>query len=130
MDKEKHIDESWKDAVSQEKEQPGAAEGEAEGTMEVNFLNYLTSLALQAMIFLGEIPNPLAENKTEVNLKQAKFLIDTLLLLRDKTKGNLSKEEEGFLEMSLYELQMKFVERSQGESPLPPGSGSLPGGKE
>lgn len=120
MDKEKHVDESWKDSVDQEKHlSPGEIEQSAdpgeEALMEVNFLNYLTSLALQAMIFLGEIPNPLAENKTEINLKQAKFLIDTLLLLRDKTKGNLSKEEEDFLNMSLYELQMKFVERSKND---------------
>ena len=115
MEKEKHVDESWKDAVSQEKEiVPGAAGETAipEDMLEINFLNYATSLALQAMIFLGEIPNPLAEDKVEVNLKQAKFLIDTLLLLRDKTKGNLTKEED-FLNMSLYELQMKFVEKTQ-----------------
>jgi len=130
MEQEKHIDESWKDAVSQEKEHPLVEEeGAADQLMEVNFLNYLTSLALQAMIFLGEIPNPMAENKTEINLKQAKFLIDTLLLLRDKTKGNLNKEEEDFLNMSLYELQMKFVERVKAESPLSLGEGPAHGGK-
>ena len=45
------------------------------------------------MIFLGEMPNPIT-NQVEKNLKQAKFLIDTLVILRDKTKGNLSKEED------------------------------------
>ena len=126
MEREKKVDESWKDAVGQEKDlsksgEAAAPETEAgpEGEMEMNFLNYLTSLVMQALIFLGEIPNPMAENKVEVNLRQAKFLIDTLLLLRDKTKGNLSKEEDGFLNMALYELQMKFVERSNGGHQLP-----------
>ena len=61
------------------------------------------------MVFLGEIPNPMT-NKEDVNLPQAKLIIDTLLLLREKTKGNLSKEEENILNGSLYELQLKFVE--------------------
>ncbi|OGX05433.1 MAG: hypothetical protein A2Z88_05800 [Omnitrophica WOR_2 bacterium GWA2_47_8] len=69
----------------------------------------MTSLIFQTMVFLGEIPNPMT-NKEDVNLPQAKLIIDTLLLLREKTKGNLSKEEENILNGSLYELQLKFVE--------------------
>src|SRR5512145_2432325 len=98
MDKEKYVDESWKDAVGQEKDlsQPDSSQAGGEEVMEMTFFNYLTSLVMQALIFLGEIPNPMDENKVGVNLKQAKFLIDTLLLLRDKTKGNLNKEEDDF----------------------------------
>lgn len=139
MDHEKSVDESWKDSVAGEKEsqkeqlfqgpaeqgpQPASAghpqdkdraEAPAEEHGEVDFLNYVTSLALQAMIFLGEIPNPMADNRTEKNYKQAKFLIDTLILLRDKTKGNLSSEEQSFLDGSIYELQMKYVEKMSRE---------------
>ena len=64
------------------------------------------------MIFLGEIPNPITE-KTEKNIDQAKFLIDTLAMLKDKTKGNLSKQEEDLLNASVYELQMKYVDIMQ-----------------
>jgi len=86
----------------------------AQETIEVNFLNYVTSLGFQSLIFLGEIPNPLT-NEIQKNLPQAKFLIDTLILLRDKTKGNLTPEEENLLNASIYELEMKYVSILQQE---------------
>ena len=121
MDNEKHADESWKETVDKDKaSEDGCGEGCDCGQdhgeeMAVNFLTYLTSMGYQAMIFMGEVPHP-ATNQLEKNLRQAKFLIDTLLMLRDKTKGNLSEQEESFLGGTLYELQMKFVEISKKES--------------
>ncbi|MBF0330628.1 MAG: DUF1844 domain-containing protein [Candidatus Omnitrophica bacterium] len=126
MDIEKHVDESWKDSVANEKagcsdegcgcskescgeESCGDGCGCGEGEMEVNFFNYLTSMGYQAMIFLGEIPNPMT-GENQKNLRQAKFIIDTLLLIQEKTKGNLTEQENSFLDGTLYELQMKFVE--------------------
>lgn len=130
MTEDKYIDEDWKDAVAREKEkgpkqsqpqppqqpqaqqppaQEEAAEEEPAPPTDITFLNYISSLAYQAMFFLGEIPNPV-DNRIEVNLEQAKFTIDTLLLLRHKTKGNLNKQEADMLNGSLYELQMKYVE--------------------
>ena len=79
---------------------------------ELDFFNYIASLGFQAMIFLGEMPNPIT-NQVEKNLKQAKFLIDTLVILRDKTKGNLSKEEDDLLNGSIYELQLRYVDLSK-----------------
>jgi hypothetical protein len=79
---------------------------------QLDFFNYIASLGFQTMIFLGEMPNPIT-NQIDKNLKQAKFLIDTLIILRDKTKGNLSKEEDDLLNGSIYELQMRFVELSK-----------------
>ena len=79
---------------------------------ELDFFNYIASLGFQAMIFLGEMPNPIT-NQTEKNLKQAKFLIDTLVLIREKTTGNLNKEEGELLNSSIYELQKRFVEIAQ-----------------
>ena len=78
----------------------------------LDFFNYIASLGFQAMIFLGEMPNPIT-NQVEKNLKQAKFLIDTLIILRDKTKGNLSKEEDDLLNGSIYELELRYVELSK-----------------
>jgi len=111
MSEEKQVDESWKETASQEKEilqQPKDQDQDVEG-FEVNFINYVTSLGFQAMIFLGEIPNPMT-NKQEKNLEQAKFLIDTLSMLKEKTEGNLSEQEANLLSASVYELQLKFVE--------------------
>jgi hypothetical protein len=126
MDNEKHVDESWKDNVAKEKDLSPEACGEGcscdhghdsdgcggQGEMEVNFFNYILSMSYQAMIFLGEVPNPVS-GQSEKNLRQAKFLIDTLSLLKDKTRGNLTPEEENILSSSLYELQMKYVELSK-----------------
>ena len=78
----------------------------------LDFFNYIASLGFQTMIFLGEMPNPIT-NQIEKNLKQAKFLIDTLVILRDKTKGNLSKEEDDLLNGSIYELQLRYVDLSK-----------------
>jgi len=46
---------------------------------QLDFFNYIASLGFQTMIFLGEMPNPMT-NQVEKNLKQAKFLIDTLII--------------------------------------------------
>jgi len=81
---------------------------------QLDFFNYVASLGFQAMIFLGEVPNPIT-NQQEKNLKQAKFLIDTLVLIREKTVGNLTKEEGELLNGSVYELQRRFVEIAQKE---------------
>ena len=125
MDNEKYVDESWKESVTNEKvpqppqdsqdlpnPAPHTREPESEDESdygELNFLNYLSSLVFQAIIFLGEMPNPVS-NQVEKNLRQAKLLIDTIAILRDKTKGNLNKEEENMLNGALYELQMRYVE--------------------
>jgi len=83
---------------------------------QLDFFNYIASLGFQAMIFLGEVPNPIT-NTQEKNLKQAKFLIDTLTLLREKTSGNLNKEEAELLNGSIYELQMRYVDAMKKEGP-------------
>ncbi len=133
---EKYVDESWKDSVEEEKRKAKLAEKSPPGKeaapdavsgakqdpagpppepeTEISFLEYLSSLAYQAMIFLGDVPHP-ATNMPEKNLGQAKIFIDTLVLLRGKTKGNLTKQEEDALNTSIYELQMRFLELMQKE---------------
>ncbi|NLE65075.1 MAG: DUF1844 domain-containing protein [Elusimicrobia bacterium] len=123
MDNEKHVDESWKDSVEKGREGSCSDEGcgcggdHSHGEVpEVNFFNYIMSMGYQVMIFLGEVAHPVT-GKTEKNVDQAKFLIDTLSMLKDKTKGNLNPQEEQFLTGTLYELQMKFVEVSGKKDP-------------
>ena len=85
--------------------------------MDVNFVGYITSLGLQALIFLGETPSPITQQK-EKNLDQARILIDTLVMLQAKTKGNLTEQEDNLLGASIYELQIKYTEviQKDGES--------------
>ena len=120
------IDEGWKAQVEREKEQakkaqeeaasqepapgvgaPAAAEDEA-----ASFVGLVSGLAMQAMIALGVLA-PRDAKEIPVDLQGAKYIIDTLIILRDKTKGNLDPEEQGFLSETLAELQQTFVLRSQ-----------------
>lgn len=113
-EQKKQVDESWKEAANKEKETIETQQEEF-APPEPTFSFFITTLALQASIALGIIPNP-ADNKKEENLSQAKFLIDTMTMLQEKTKNNLSKEESDLLENILYELRMSFVgKKPQGE---------------
>ncbi len=76
------------------------------------FVNLVMMLATSTMQQLGAMPNPVT-NKTEVNLDGAQMTIDMLTMLRDRTKGNLSKDEEKLLNELLSSLQMNFVAASQ-----------------
>lgn len=107
------------EAANQNVQQDQGVEGGAQQAQsgEINFLNYITSLGFQAMIFMGEIPNPMT-NKIDKNLEQAKFLIDTLSMLREKTEGNLNDQEKALLENSVYELQTKYVQVSDNAEPI------------
>ena len=113
MSEGKSVDEGWKQSAEQEKEKiQKTDQGQTADLPEFDFRAYITSLAMQALIFLGVLPNPMDGEKMERNLEQARLLIDTLAILREKTKGNLTKEEEDLLNTMLYELQVKFVEET------------------
>jgi hypothetical protein len=109
----KNVDESWKETAQKEKDNL-----KKEGKFippEPDFNFFITTLALQASIFLGQVPNPVT-NKKEEDLTQAKFLIDTLGMLKDKTKANLTEEETGLLEGVLYELRLQYVASKNKEN--------------
>ncbi len=108
----KKIDEGWKENVEKEKAKKSANQEAKFTPPEPNFNFFITTLALQASISVGEIANP-ATNKKEEDLTQTKFLIDTLDMLKEKTKGNLSAEETGLLENLIYELKMQYVAKSR-----------------
>jgi len=78
-----------------------------------DFNFFITTLSLQASIALGSITDPVT-NKTDVDLVQAKFLIDTLGMLVEKTKGNLNTDESKLLESLLYELRTVYLSKNGG----------------
>jgi Domain of unknown function (DUF1844) len=82
------------------------------GENEMTFPAFLVGISTQALVHLGEIPDPQG-GPPEVNLPAAQQLIDIVGMLRDKTRGNLDKDEEGLIESILFELRMKYVERSR-----------------
>jgi hypothetical protein len=67
-----------------------------------------TTLATQAMIALGQVPNPIT-GKVDVRLNQAKHYIDTLGLLEEKTTGHRTTDESALLSELLHQLRMAFV---------------------
>lgn len=75
---------------------------------EVNFITLILSLNTSALVHLGQIADPSTNEKLQ-NLPIAKHTIDTIALLQDKTKGNLTEEEAKLLEHILYELRMMYV---------------------
>jgi hypothetical protein len=77
------------------------------------FSMFLSSLSMQVMMALGELPNPMTQERQE-DLEQARYLIDVLGMLQAKTKGNLTGEEAKLLDGVLYELRMKYVSKTQG----------------
>jgi len=110
QNEKKKVDESWKDSVEKEKSSDNKEGGFA--PPEADFNLFVTSMALQASIALGIVANP-STGKKESNLSQAKFLIDTLAMLQEKTSGNLSEEEGRLLENALYELRLQYVENNK-----------------
>ena len=80
---------------------------------KADFAMFCYTLGTQAMVALGMAPNPVTE-KTEQDLASAKYSIDLLEMLREKTEGNRTDEETKVLMNLLFELRMRYVERSQG----------------
>ena len=136
----KKVDESWKDQVAQEKQQPGAVpaastplikpsepaasapspapepQAQAEGDSEfpeARFDIFVSGLAMEALIGLGDIPHP-QTNKKMTNVPHARYLIDILGLLEEKTRGNVSADEAKLLKDALYQLRMRYLAKTGG----------------
>ena len=81
----------------------------ARPSLEITFSSFILSLTTQALMCLGEIPNPQDGTPCQ-DLPAAKQVIDILGLLKEKTPGNLTQSEERLLEQGLFDLRMKYVE--------------------
>ena len=136
----KRVDESWKEQAEREKRsvaggtgspggpaapsspgsvagptpapaRPGASGREPEGLPEARFDLFISGLAMETLIALGDMPHP-ATRKQAANLPQAKYLIDVLGILEEKTRGNLQVEERQLLEDTLYQLRMRYLSKA------------------
>ena len=89
------------------------------------FIEFIMMQAQQAALCLGQIPHP-TSGKPEVNLEAARMFIDHLEIVKEKTLGNLSKDEEKILTSILSELQLAFVHVAKGgaQSPETPSADS------
>ena len=79
---------------------------------EISFVGFVVSLSTQALMHLGEIPDPMT-NQPERDLQAAQHIIDILGMLQEKTRGNLDQEEESLVRSILFDLRMKYVETAR-----------------
>jgi hypothetical protein len=82
---------------------------ESKNNLEASFSALIFSFATAALMYLGLEKNP-QTGKVEKNLDLAQLNIDWLIVLREKSKGNLSPEETNYLNAVITDLQIKFVQ--------------------
>ena len=80
------------------------------------FLSLVIGLVQAAYTQLGKVKNELT-GTIDRNLDAARITIDTLAALEQKTKGNLTDEEEGVLRRALTELRMNYVDEMKKDAP-------------
>ena len=84
----------------------------------VDFASFISELATAAFAYLGGMQDP-ETKESWVELEMAKRLIDTIDLLKEKTKGNLTAPEGNFLDNTLYNLKMTYVRMVNNPPPKP-----------
>ena len=98
--------------------------GHSAKEMEMTFERFMASLYMTAMLQLGLMQEE--GGQPRIDLLGARQTIDTLGLLAEKTKGNLTPAEENFLQNCLYELRMAYVEVTNALARPPQATGTNP----
>ncbi|WP_437658294.1 DUF1844 domain-containing protein [Sorangium sp. So ce1182] len=97
--------------MSDETDQEDLPPGSPPELPTLDFSTFVLSIIGSAYVHLGDAPSP--EGDEERNLILAHQDIDLLTLLQEKTKGNLTGDEERLLETALYDLRMRYLEVSK-----------------
>ncbi len=82
----------------------------------IDFYTFVLSLASSAFVHLGDAPHPETGEPGKPNVPLAQQTIDILAMLREKTKGNLTPEEERFLDNLVVDLKLRYVARTTGKA--------------
>ena len=99
----------------EKKDDSRATAGEAEDEkMEGLFMPFISGLYTSTMQQLGKLMNPLT-GKVDRNLDAAQATIELLRMLKEKTKGNLTKRESGAISSALSNMQMNYVDELKRE---------------
>lgn len=115
MVEEKKVDDEWKQRAQKEKVKASEQAQQTKAPLPpVSFGTFVSGLGVQALMAMGQMENPVTHKK-EIDLDQAKYLIDTIQMLKEKTKGNLKPDEDKSVEGLLYNLQMGYVKVSQSK---------------
>jgi hypothetical protein len=81
----------------------------------IDFFTFVFSLGSSAFVHLGDAPHPETGQALPPDLPLAQQTIDLLDMLREKTRGNLTAEEEKFLENLLMDLRLRYVSKASGK---------------
>jgi hypothetical protein len=103
------VGEGKKSAGTADEKKPEARKGTSIPLPAVDFASFVLTLSSSALLHFGEFADPISGHR-ERNLDMAKHTIDILGVLREKTRGNLSKDEEQLMESLLHDLRIKYVE--------------------
>jgi len=95
---------------------PGPGPGGPPGAPKADLTSLLVMLYGDAMANLGQAPDPVS-GRPHVDLEQARFAIDLLAMLQEKTRGNRTPDETAVLDEMLTTLRMGFVRLSQARRP-------------
>jgi len=114
-EEEKSEAQKARETPQDEKAETSAGEQPFSIPVEVNFAAFVFSLVRSAFIHLGEEPDPVTGEK-KISLQLAKETIDIISMLEEKTKGNLTQEEDHLIKNMLYALRMRFVEIASKKS--------------
>ncbi len=88
---------------------PGLVKKDGKCVMpDVTFTSLFMALNTSTLFQLGVLPDPVSGEK-RVDMMMAKHTIDTMTMLQEKTKGNLTEEEKELVETGLYDLKMRYV---------------------
>ena len=105
----KEGEESPQPKMEKREESPREEKPEQDASLpEITFPSLLLSLSTSALIQLGEIQDPVSKQPVK-NLPLAKQTIDLIGMLKEKTKGNLTSDEEKLMENMLYDLKLRYV---------------------
>ena len=89
--------------------QPG---GQDLGPQDLTFASFVVGLSTEALALMGEMPHPATGERVQ-DLIGAQQLIDIIGILQEKTRGNLSQDEDTLLDAILFDLRMKYVEKAR-----------------
>lgn len=103
-------DKDARQELSKEYEKVAAAEEKHSPLPKVDLGTFILSLSSSVLVHLGEVPEP-ESGSVQENLDLAKHTIDILNMLEEKTRGNLTSDEERLLKDVLFELRLKYVQK-------------------
>ena len=106
---QRHEQSKTNDATAEERRRSMSEKAESPGTP---FTNFVEGLIMQAYMFLGMLRNPY-QPQTKMDPTAARQLIDILVLLQEKTSGNLTPEEHDFLSTHVGDLKLAYVQRTK-----------------